>query len=175
MQQSARLVLVAAMVAVWWAAAAAWPDLPDRVPRHFGLDGRPDAWTTKGVLSWFGLPALASGLGVVFGFGLPMLANWLAAHHPHWINVIGRQRFQMLPAPGRVRVVAAMMTWLVWLAVALQVLMLELVRGTAAVATGAQATMPPVPLFVMLAVVLAIVAGVVVSQVRALRRETQRR
>ncbi|MBZ0150212.1 MAG: DUF1648 domain-containing protein [Planctomycetes bacterium] len=175
MLRPAHLVLVVAMVAVWWTAASAWPELPARIPMHFDLSGRPDRWTTTSIWSWFGLPALATGIGLVFGFLLPWVATRLAAKHPTWINVIGRRRFQMLPAAARVRVVAAMMTWLVWLAVALQALMFELVRGTAAVATGAQATMPPVPLFVLLAVVLTIVAGVVVSQVRALRRETQRR
>ena len=36
-----------------------WPDLPERIPTHFGIDGRPDAGAEPTVLSWFGLVIFA--------------------------------------------------------------------------------------------------------------------
>jgi uncharacterized membrane protein len=39
------------LVFAWTVTIAMWPDLPERVPTHFGLDGRPDAWGGKGI-SW---------------------------------------------------------------------------------------------------------------------------
>jgi uncharacterized membrane protein len=50
------ILLILAMLgfALW-----AWPRLPGRIPAHFGIDGRPDAWTGKGISSWFALPGVA--------------------------------------------------------------------------------------------------------------------
>ncbi len=36
-----------------------WPQLPDLVPSHFGLNGQPDAWTSKNSLPFFALIPLA--------------------------------------------------------------------------------------------------------------------
>ena len=50
-------LLIAAM---WIAAAAAWPSAPERMPIHWGLDGRPDGWGGRFVALLF-LPILATG------------------------------------------------------------------------------------------------------------------
>ena len=50
-----------------WAFAAAflawaawlWPDVPARIPTHFGAGGEPDAWADRAAWAWFGLPAIA--------------------------------------------------------------------------------------------------------------------
>lgn len=39
-----------------------WPDLPDRIPTHFGIDGKPDAWGKKE--SIFLLPVIMGGMGL---------------------------------------------------------------------------------------------------------------
>ena len=170
-----RLALLAAMAIVWWLALAAWPDLPARIPRHFDAGGRPDAWTDTGVVSWFGVPALATLLGAVFGVVLPAWIRRLAERRPQWVNVVGgRARFQALPAAARQRVVAAMTPWLVWLATLLQALFAALVRGSADVATGGAERMPTAPLVAALVGLGGLVVGMVAAQVRALDRETAR-
>ena len=54
-------------LALGLAASAAWlwPDVPARVPVHFGLDGEPDRWVGRSAWAWFGLPlvALATAAG----------------------------------------------------------------------------------------------------------------
>ena len=42
----------------------AWPHLPPRIPTHFGISGRPDAWGGTDTLLIF--PAVAGGLYVMF-------------------------------------------------------------------------------------------------------------
>ena len=70
------------VAAVFVMAAAAWPTTPDRVPLHFGLDGRPDGWGSRAAgLTLF--PAVA-----VFLYLLPLVPLALAgdavprAHEP---------------------------------------------------------------------------------------------
>ncbi len=43
--------------------AWAWSELPDRVPQHFGVSGRPDAWGGKQILWLF--PGVAAGLSLL--------------------------------------------------------------------------------------------------------------
>ena len=57
----ARLGLMALFASLIWI----WPRLPEVVPRHFGFDGRPDAWGGRGCVLIVPLIALAlyAGLG----------------------------------------------------------------------------------------------------------------
>ena len=43
-----------------------WPDLPEQIPTHFGIEGKPDAWGGKG--SIFVAPGILSGVGLVLFF-----------------------------------------------------------------------------------------------------------
>lgn len=52
-----------------------WSVLPDLVPRHFGLDGRPDAYSGKDIL------LLLPIIGVIFYLGLTVLGRF-----PHVLN-----------------------------------------------------------------------------------------
>jgi uncharacterized membrane protein len=47
-----------------------WQTLPDRVPRHFGFSGKPDAWDGKGDLLSF------AGISVLF-YGILTAVGWL--------------------------------------------------------------------------------------------------
>lgn len=51
-------LVVVAVPGMFVGAAVAWPDLPDRIPVHFGLSGRPDRWGSR-VWIWL-LPSLAA-------------------------------------------------------------------------------------------------------------------
>lgn len=50
----ASLLMLVALVCV---AAAAWPNMPDRIPTHFGLSGEPNNWGSK------------SGIWILVGIG----------------------------------------------------------------------------------------------------------
>lgn len=85
--------LMAAMLAfaVW-----TWPDLPQRIPTHFGIDGRPDAWGDRTVLSWFGIPLIA--------VTLTLAMYWFRAlmpRHPRWVNLPDRRRLSDIPDAAR--------------------------------------------------------------------------
>ena len=67
-------LLLLSVAALWTLAATAWPDLPEHIPTHFDLSGRPDAWAAPGFASWFLLPTLATGMVFLLGLGLP---RWL--------------------------------------------------------------------------------------------------
>lgn len=66
-------VALAALLAPATALFSAWPDLPNRVPRHFNAAGEPDAWAGRSFL-WF-QPAVT--------FGIYILMT-LISRHPQW-------------------------------------------------------------------------------------------
>jgi uncharacterized membrane protein len=73
-----------------------WPDLPERIPTHFGIDGRPDAWAEPTVHSWFGLPLMA--------VALTLAMYWFRAvmpRHPRWVNLPDRRRLSDIPEAAR--------------------------------------------------------------------------
>jgi hypothetical protein len=53
------LIAAGALVGLCALLAQAWPVLADRVPQHFGPNGRPDAWGSRNILWLF--PAMAAG------------------------------------------------------------------------------------------------------------------
>ena len=77
--------------AIW-----AWPRLPERVPLHFGLDGLPDAWGSRSLWAWFGLPVLAT---VMSGMMLALTAYM--RRHPRLVNLPGGGRLDELPPDRR--------------------------------------------------------------------------
>ena len=54
------LLPLAVVFAAWLHLGLTWKSSPALVPTHFGLDGRPDAWSDRSAL-WFD-PAMATGL-----------------------------------------------------------------------------------------------------------------
>ena len=87
-----------AVLASWMVALAlwAWPRLPDRIPTHFGIDGHADAWSDKGLVSWFLLPAVA--------LALLLLMYWIRSvlpRRPGWVNLPDQRRLADLPEAAR--------------------------------------------------------------------------
>ncbi|MDT0632630.1 DUF1648 domain-containing protein [Rubrivirga sp. S365] len=100
---SFRLVMWALAVglAVW--AGWLWPDVPARVPTHFGLDGQPDAWAGRSVGSWFGLPAIALALAAF----LDALVVWTHRHPAlAGLNLPQKDAILALPPDRRAPVLA---------------------------------------------------------------------
>jgi uncharacterized membrane protein len=59
-----RLVLetlsLVALVAMFLMLSVYWPDLPEKIPRHFNFAGKPDAWGGKGSLYVLPVAGLAA-------------------------------------------------------------------------------------------------------------------
>jgi uncharacterized membrane protein len=42
-----------------------WPEIPEQVPTHFGVNGEPDAWASKSFASVFAMPLMNLVMGVI--------------------------------------------------------------------------------------------------------------
>ena len=60
------LVSIAALALQWGLVALAFPELPDRVPRHFDATGQADAWGPR-MMVWF-LPIVNAAVYLLLGF-----------------------------------------------------------------------------------------------------------
>ncbi len=169
-----RVLLVLTIAGVWVLAIAAWPSLPDRIPIHFDIAGRADGWADKSAWWWFALPALATLVGALLGLLLPRWMLAMARTNSRWLNVPRKQQFMALPLDARERAIEAPMPWLLALACCVQVLIGWIVFGSARVAAGEWATLPPVSSFVAIGLVLACAVGLAVAGIRAVRREVER-
>jgi len=89
----ARTLNLLLLIALFVGSAVAWPDLPERIPVHFGASGEVDRWSDTTLLSWFALPLVALAL-IFFVRG----AVAFAARHPKYLNVPDKQNFLRLPA-----------------------------------------------------------------------------
>src|SRR5687767_2270424 len=54
------LLTLIAVGTTWMVAARAYPTLPERIPVHFGFDGRPDGWGGREMI-WL-LPAVSTAV-----------------------------------------------------------------------------------------------------------------
>lgn len=96
----------AGVLALAWILASQWPDLPQRVPRHFNAAGAPDAWGCKGSL----LPLPAIALAVYIGLSLLSLVPH-RLNYPVRLTADNAARQYLL---GRM-LVAVLKTEIVWL------------------------------------------------------------
>ncbi len=127
------LMWVLALGLLAWAAWL-WPDVPARVPVHFGPNGQPDAWADRSVWSWFGVPLV--------GLALAALAEaqmrWsLARPDAPGINIPNKKAILALPPEKRAPVLARVAD-IVYGAIAVGLVALTLVQlDVWAVAHGA--------------------------------------
>lgn len=89
----ARFLNLALLVGLLVGSALVWPELPDRLPVHFGLDGAPDRWARRTFLSWFGLPLIALALNLLL-YGVAFLSSRSA----RYINLPDKDRLLRLPS-----------------------------------------------------------------------------
>lgn len=167
-------MIVVGLAALWWHAVAVWPGLPPRIPTHFGLDGRPDAFAATSAWTWFGLPALATAMGLGLGLGLPSLARRLAERNSPWLNVPERRLFAALPVDARLRALAPFERGMLLIALAVLLLCALLQHAIAEIAAGRLAALPSAPFWLLLAALLATPIAMVWSATRAVRREHAR-
>lgn len=82
--------LLAALVAY---SAAVYGTLPDRIPTHLGLDGRPDAWADRSVARWFLLPGFGAAMVLLFE-----VLSRLIVRRPDLVNIPDKDRLLRLPS-----------------------------------------------------------------------------
>jgi uncharacterized membrane protein len=68
------IVTAAVLLAVLALTAAFYDRLPDPMPTHFALDGRPNGWMSRAIGAWIG-PALAIGVVALLRFGSVLLPS----------------------------------------------------------------------------------------------------
>jgi uncharacterized membrane protein len=141
-----RLPLLSALAGLalcWGVAIALYPELPERFPVHFRLDGTPDRFAARSPSEWYLLPGIATVLVALFGWLLPIWIRRLAANNSPYLNVPDKTRFATLPAAARVRAVTPMLGLLQAVACELTLLFAAILIGTAKVASGAWEGLPP--------------------------------
>ena len=85
------LILIMAGFALW-----AWPQLPERIPVHFGVDGAANGWGERSVLSWFGPFFWAVAIYLLMG-----LFRVLMPRYPRLVNLPDRTRLSDMPEVAR--------------------------------------------------------------------------
>lgn len=158
------------LAALWVAAVAVAPSLPERLPVHFDLSGRPDAWSSSRAWWWF-LPALATVLVVLLAFLVPPWTEKLARANSRWLNVPDAARFRALPEAARVRAIGPLRTGMEVLGLELQLLLAIVMAAVA----GGDREVPLDPLWMAAAIVLllATIVWMTVRGLRAVRAETR--
>jgi len=79
----------------------AWGRLPEQIPTHFGIDGRPDAWSARSLVSWFLIPAFAVAITLVM-----LGARTLCRKFPQLVNLPSGTRLADMPEPARQPILA---------------------------------------------------------------------
>jgi uncharacterized membrane protein len=83
---------IALLLALIGLSLNAFPDLPERIPLHFGSGGEPDRWGDRTLLSWLLLPLIAAGTVVLlYGVGA------FIPSRPQSFNVPDKQKLLALP------------------------------------------------------------------------------
>jgi uncharacterized membrane protein len=96
-----RFVSWGLMLALVAHAVATYGTLPEQVPTHLDLSGKPDRFSERSVLSWFALPTIALLLLILFEVLTRMMPS-----RPHLINIPDKERFLALPRRWQAPVIA---------------------------------------------------------------------
>jgi uncharacterized membrane protein len=164
-----RPIAILLALTIWSHAIRAWPELPDRIPIHYGIDGTPDGFADRSAWTWFGLSTLGSGISLLICCLLPVMALSMARRNSQLINVPDRRYYQ-LPTAGRIEVVRCMMQPIAWLGIWMGTLFLHLQYGAEQIAHGAWERMPGWPMWVL----LALIAVSVIRSITATRSAVNR-
>ena len=125
-------LLALALVAVWALALTAWPDLPERIPTRFDMQGQAIAWGEPAFGTWFVLPTLATAVAGGLGLALPSWIVALARRNSSMLNMPQRAKFRALPEAARVRAAGAMASGLQRLSLLLAIAFRELCQDARA-------------------------------------------
>ncbi|HEX2209054.1 MAG TPA: DUF1648 domain-containing protein [Longimicrobium sp.] len=155
--QTYRLINLLLLGALFAGSLAVYPTLPDRIPRHFGVTGEPDAWMRRSLLAWLLLPIIATATA-----GLQMAIGRAAASNPTLWNVPDKPRFLALTPAERQPIVQRLERFMALVGVMTTALLCLVQAAVWSAATGGARTVPPwalpaaVGVFVLLILVAAL-------------------
>ena len=85
-----------------------WPDVPARIPVHFGLSGEPDRWVERSLLGWLELPLVGLALAAV----MEGTAWWIQRPGAPGLNLPNKDAVLALPPERQRPVVGRVVRWL---------------------------------------------------------------
>lgn len=115
----------------------AYPHLPARIPRHFGLGGAADAYWAATLVHWLVLP----GIGLALASLLYGVA-WLIGRTPGALNVPNQEQYDALDPAAKRGVLKDVQAFLYGTATAMLVLFAGMQGGTYSVATAGTEALP---------------------------------
>jgi hypothetical protein len=117
---------------------SAYPRLPERIPVHFGISGRPDRWSGRGsIVALVVLPAVMTLAFYLLIRFIPRLGG-----NPRYVNIPRKDEFFRLPPEKRDIYWALFKEFLAGLTAAVNLLFYFIIRGTVRVATGGTGLLP---------------------------------
>ncbi|MBI5466628.1 MAG: DUF1648 domain-containing protein [Candidatus Kerfeldbacteria bacterium] len=125
---------VGVMVLTWAVAWWIFPDLPARIPTHFGITGQPDGF---GPASWWNvfMPAVVQlALGLLF---------WWLYRHPQYSNLPSTIAITLVPEPYRVMLYRLIQHFLVVTLVIINLMMAHITIAIIGVAIGSLTGLNP--------------------------------
>lgn len=131
-------------------AALHYGEMPARVPTHFGVRGRPDAWAPRSFWTVMILPLFTLMMGVALG-----VISFLTAHAKRAI----RTRDQGVSIVAQLRFRNAMTRFLSGVAILTTLMMMLLSVAAVRVSVGQAAALPDVPMWIMMALLLLYAVG----------------
>lgn len=87
-----RVLNIGLLVLLFAGSALVWPELPERIPAHYGANGVIDRWTETTLLSWFAMPLVALATSALL-YGVAAFS----ARSVERINMPGKERLLVLP------------------------------------------------------------------------------
>lgn len=162
-------LLLLAMIA---GSAWAYPRLPARIPVHFDLSGRADAWEARSPGSWFFLPLVTAAVAAML-YGVSRYAE----SHPETWNLPDKRRFLALDAAARAPIAARMQAFIAQVGVVVTALLATLQAGIYQAVTGSARGLD---LWVLAAIgvallVLAVAGIATMTAVQRMIRDAERR
>lgn len=161
--RGAHAVNVLLLVATFATAIARHASQPGRIPLHFDLAGLPDRWGEKSWGTTLAVPLVAVGLTALVYAGA-WIVGW-ARRNPAMLNLPDKAAFLALPPSLQEPIWRQLRAMFFWLAVPETLLCLTLV----AVVPGDDARLRIWPVFVPVALLVALAAVLTIRVARSIR------
>jgi uncharacterized membrane protein len=117
---------------------ASYHRLPERIPMHFDMAGRPDRWSGRGgIVMLVVIPFVLTGIFYVLIRLIPRLGT-----NPRYLNIPRKAEFLRLPAEKQDVYWALYKEFFAALAATLNLLFYLIIRATVRIATGELSLLP---------------------------------
>ena len=132
------LANLALLVMLGLTVKAAYPRLPERIPMHFDIAGRPDRWSGReGLIVLVVIPIVMTGVVYLLIRLVPRFGA-----NPRYLNIPRKAEFLRLPPEKRVVYWALYKEFFAGLTAALNLLFYLIIRATIEIATGELSLLP---------------------------------